>query len=125
VSPFEVESILLEHPAVAEAGVVVGAPDATPECRGRPTSPRSGERRRMPRPRDSILAHARRSMPPYMRVRRVEFAELPKPISGKIRRVELREREQELADARIETEFRESDFPGPASGTDPPRLSAR
>jgi len=111
VSPFEVESILLTHPAVAEAGVV-GAPDevrlnvvkayvhlassATPDA----------ETAR------SILAHAREHMPPYMRVRRVEFFELPKTISGKIRRVELREREVERAGTRIDTEFRESDFAG-------------
>ncbi|MBN9224325.1 MAG: AMP-dependent synthetase [Microbacterium sp. SCN 70-27] len=115
VSPFEVESILLEHPAVAEAGVV-GAPDAVRLNVVKayvalvPGATADAETAH------SILAHARRSMPPYMRVRRVEFAELPKTISGKIRRVELREREQELAEARIETEFRESDFPALKSG---------
>ncbi|GAA1705012.1 AMP-binding protein [Microbacterium sediminicola] len=110
VSPFEVESILLEHPAVAEAGVV-GAPDplrlnvvkAYVHLASGVASDAETAR--------SILAHAREHMPPYMRVRRVEFAELPKTISGKIRRVELREREVELADARIDTEFREADFP--------------
>ena len=46
-----------------------------------------------------ILGHAREHLPPYLRVRRVEFYELPKTISGKIRRVELRAREQAAADS--------------------------
>jgi acetyl-CoA synthetase len=110
VSPFEVESVLLEHPAIAEAGVV-GAPD---ELRlnvvkayvhlAAGVSPGAATAR-------SILAHAREHMPPFMRVRRVEFFELPKTISGKIRRVELREREVAQVGTRIESEFRESDFP--------------
>ncbi len=111
VSPFEVESILLEHPAVAEAGVV-GAPDelrlnvvkAYVSVAAGATADAATAR--------SILAHAREHMPPYMRVRRVEFFDLPKTISGKIRRVELRERETAAAGTRIETEFREADFPG-------------
>ncbi|WES63821.1 AMP-binding protein [Microbacter sp. GSS18] len=110
VSPFEVESILLEHPAVAEAGVV-GAPDdlrlnvvkAYVHLAGGAEADAATAR--------SILAHAREHMPPYMRVRRVEFFDLPKTISGKIRRVELREREELLTGARIPTEFREADFP--------------
>ncbi len=111
VSPFEVESILLTHPAVAEAGVV-GAPDdvrlniVKAYVQLSATAAPDAETAR------AILAHAREHMPPYMRVRRVEFAELPKTISGKIRRVELREREIAHAAARIETEFRESDFRG-------------
>jgi acetyl-CoA synthetase len=111
VSPFEVESILLEHPAVAEAGVV-GAPDALRlnvvkayVALTKGAEPDAETAR-------SILAHARTHMPPFMRVRRVEFFELPKTISGKIRRVELREREQEHEGVRITTEFREQDFPG-------------
>ncbi|MBZ4487406.1 AMP-binding protein [Microbacterium sp. cx-55] len=111
VSPFEVESILLEHPAVAEAGVV-GAPDelrlniVKAYVHLAAGAPADAETAR------SILAHAREHLPPYMRVRRVEFFELPKTISGKIRRVELREREIAHAGERIESEFRESDFPG-------------
>ena len=38
-------------------------------------------------------------LPPYLRVRRLEFYDLPKTISGKIRRVDLRTREQQFADA--------------------------
>ena len=37
-------------------------------------------------------AYAREHLAPYKRIRRIEFAELPKTISGKIRRVELRGR---------------------------------
>ena len=47
----------------------------------------------------AILRHAREQLAPYQRVRRLEFAELPKTISGKIRRVELGAREVELAEA--------------------------
>lgn len=110
VSPFEVESILLEHAAVAEAGVV-GAPDAVRlnvvkayVALAAGVEPDAATAR-------SILAHAREHMPPYMRVRRIEFFELPKTISGKIRRVELREREEAAGSERIGSEFRESDFP--------------
>ena len=55
----------------------------------------------------SILAYAREHLAPYKRVRRLEFAELPKTISGKIRRVELRA----LAERGSENEFREEDLP--------------
>ncbi len=43
----------------------------------------------------AIMRHCRAHLAPYKRVRRIEFAELPKTISGKIRRVELREQERE------------------------------
>jgi acetyl-CoA synthetase len=44
----------------------------------------------------SILEFARDNLAPYKRIRRLEFGDLPKTISGKIRRVELRGREAEL-----------------------------
>jgi acetyl-CoA synthetase len=61
----------------------------------------------------SILKYAREHLAPYLRVRRLEFAELPKTISGKIRRVELRGREAELAEqgAAIAGEWRDEQFP--------------
>jgi acetyl-CoA synthetase len=59
----------------------------------------------------AILAHARAGLAPYLRVRKIEFAELPKTISGKIRRVELRHREEELAPQGSPTEFSDTDFP--------------
>ena len=113
VSPFEVESALIEHASVAEAAVV-GAPDATRlnvtkayvalAAGIEPTADTARE----------ILAHARVALPPYMRVRRIEFFALPKTTSGKIRRVELRRREETAAETgeRIAAEWREEDFPG-------------
>ena len=113
ISPFEVESVLIEHPAVAEAAVVP-APDAVRLAVPKayvvlaPGHEPSADTAR------SILAHAREHLAPWQRVRRLEFAELPKTISGKIRRVELRAREEELAagDGAPEgTEWRDDMFP--------------
>jgi acetyl-CoA synthetase len=56
-----------------------------------------------------ILAFAREKLPAYLRVRRLEFFELPKTISGKIRRVELRQREA-VAEERSPGEYRDEDF---------------
>ena len=89
ISPFELESVLIEHPAVAEAAIVP-SPDAT-----RGTLPKAFVLLVEGHVADaataaSIFAHLRARLAPYKRVRRLEFAELPKTISGKIRRVELR-----------------------------------
>ncbi len=112
LSPFELESALIEHEAVAEAAVVP-APDpvrfATPKAYivlaagFDPDAATAG----------SIFDHVRKRLSPYKRVRRIEFAELPKTASGKIRRVELRGRESALADRgeRAAREFRIEDFP--------------
>ena len=61
----------------------------------------------------SIFRHLRAQLAPYKRIRRLEFAELPKTISGKIRRVELRRAEIERHEAGIRgpEEWREEDFP--------------
>ena len=108
ISPFELESVLIEHDAVAEAAVVP-APDpirlAVPKAYVvlaagyQPTAETAR----------AILAHCREHLAPYKRIRRLEFGELPKTISGKIRRVELRGREH--ADTRPPGEHREEDFP--------------
>jgi acetyl-CoA synthetase len=60
-----------------------------------------------------ILRHCRGNLAPYKRIRRLEFGELPKTISGKIRRVELRNRESARTDLtqRMDLEFWEEDFP--------------
>src|SRR5262249_53467729 len=112
ISPFELESVLIEYAAVAEAAVVASpdpiryavpkafialAPGYTPE-------------------RDTALAifrHLRSSLSPFKRVRRIEFAELPKTISGKKGRAELRRREAAARNgsSRRQTEFWEEDFP--------------
>jgi acetyl-CoA synthetase len=105
--------VLIEHEAVAEAAVV---PSPDPIRLSVPKayvvlaaghSPDADTAR-------SILAFARENLAPYKRIRRLEFADLPKTISGKIRRVELRTREHDVhaaPDARVEGEYREEDFP--------------
>jgi acetyl-CoA synthetase len=68
---------------------------------------------------EAILGFARQQLAPYKRVRRIEFvAELPKTISGKIRRVQLRKQEVErqLAGVRGEAEYLEEDFPALRQG---------
>ncbi len=98
ISPFELESVLIEHPAVAEAAVVP-SPDpvrlAVPKAYvvlaagHEPSRELAGE----------ILQFCRDHLAPYKRIRRIEFADLPKTISGKIRRVELREDEAAKVDS--------------------------
>ncbi|MFF2652272.1 AMP-binding protein [Streptomyces sp. NPDC058045] len=104
ISPFELESALLEHEAVAEAAVVP-APDemrlAVPKAYVVLAEGWSadGDTAKV------LFEHSRRVLAPYKRVRRLEFAELPKTVSGKIRRIELRE-----ATARgSRAEYREED----------------
>jgi acetyl-CoA synthetase len=109
ISPFELESVLIEHPAVAEAAVVP-APDpvrlAVPKAYvvlvagAEPSGELAGD----------ILAFCRDNLAPYKRIRRLEFADLPKTISGKIRRVELRQAEAGHAGQRPSGEYREEDF---------------
>jgi acetyl-CoA synthetase len=108
ISPFELESVLIEHPAVAEAAVVP-APDelrlAVPKAyvvvaAGHTPGPELAA---------DIFAFSRAQLAPYKRIRRLQFGELPKTISGKIRRVELRTAEAE-ATGRPDGEFREEDF---------------
>jgi acetyl-CoA synthetase len=115
ISPFELESVLIEHPDVAEAAVVpspdplrLAVPKAFVALRAG-VEPSSEVAR-------SILAFCRGRLAPYKRVRRIEFAELPKTISGKIRRVELRGAEQQrppTAGVRNPTEWWDEDFPAP------------
>jgi len=113
ISPFELESALIEHPAVMEVAVV---PSPDPLRLAVPKAflilahdePGSAELA------GNILAFAREHLAPYKRVRRIEFvSELPKTISGKIRRVELRQMEvqRRQSDARGAQEYFEEDFP--------------
>ena len=112
ISPFELESVLIEHEAVAEAAIVP-SPDplrlAVPKAVvlltvGHEPSAALAQ---------DILRFARTRLAPYKRIRRIEFADLPKTISGKIRRVELRRHEDEMRQqgARGAFEFWEEDFP--------------
>jgi len=113
ISPFELESALIEHPSVAEAAVV---PSPDPVRLAVPKAFVALAPGHMP-DRDAALAifrHLRAHLAPFKRVRRIEFAELPKTISGKIRRVELRgaERQNRAEGAgRGPREFWEEDFP--------------
>ncbi|NBH08536.1 AMP-binding protein [Amycolatopsis sp. SID8362] len=113
ISPFELESVLLEHEAVAEAAVVP-SPDpvrlAVPKAYvvlAAGHEPDVGTAA-------AILGYAREHLAPYKRIRRLEFADLPKTISGKIRRVELREREEKLhaGEGPVEGEYTERDVVG-------------
>ncbi len=116
ISPFELESVLIEHEAVAEAAVVP-SPDplrlAVPKAYVVLAAGWQPDRDTAL----AILRHCREHLAAYQRIRRLEFAELPKTISGKIRRVELRTREGELRPAAaapegsIVGEFRDEDFP--------------
>jgi acetyl-CoA synthetase len=112
ISPFELESVLIEHEAVAEAAVVP-APDPLRLAVPKAYIALAGGYQPDAATAQAILAHARRRLAPYKRVRRIEFAELPKTISGKIRRVELRTQEEQRSaqPATGITEFREEDFP--------------
>ena len=114
ISPFELESVLVQHPAVVEAAIVptpdelrLAVPKAfvTLAAAYEPTAETARD----------ILQHALDQLPPYKRVRRIEFLELPKTISGKIRRVELRRAEVSRAETGeapegFGTEFLEEDL---------------
>ncbi|MEY7978752.1 AMP-binding protein [Streptomyces pilosus] len=105
ISPFELESALLEHAAVAEAAVVP-APDelrlAVPKAyvvlaEGWEPGPDTAK---------VLFEHSRAVLAPYKRIRRLEFGELPKTVSGKIRRIALRE----ATAAGSTAEYREEDL---------------
>ena len=111
ISPFELESALIEHPAVAEAAVVpspdpvrgfvpkayvILAPGHTPDAATA----------------GAIFKFLKERVSPYKMVRRIEFSDLPKTISGKIRRVELRghENKRPASGTRSAMEFLEESF---------------
>jgi acetyl-CoA synthetase len=112
ISPFELESVLAEHEAVEEAAVVpspdelrLAIPKAVVELTNgfEPSAMLAQE----------LLRFARARLSPYKRIRRLQFAELPKTLSGKVRRVELRKREEDLRaeGGRAPNEYWEQDFP--------------
>ncbi len=108
ISPFELESVLIEHPAVAEAAVVA-APDEIRLAVAKAYVILAAGHEPNADTARAILGYARDHLAPYKRVRRLEFADLPKTISGKIRRVELREAEEARGE-RGEGEFWDSDY---------------
>jgi acetyl-CoA synthetase len=112
ISPFELESVLIEHPAVAEAAVVP-SPDALRLAVPKAFVALAAGHGANAATAQSIFEHVQQRVAPYKRIRRIEFCELPKTISGKIRRVELRNTELQRSEpgARPAGEFREEDFP--------------
>jgi acetyl-CoA synthetase len=112
ISPFELESALVEHAAIAEAAVVP-SPDPL-----RGTVPKAFVVLRPSDVGDRALAldvfrFVRERLAPYKRVRRLEFAALPKTVSGKIRRVALRgaEAARRAEGGRAADEYWQEDFP--------------
>ncbi|MFD9869161.1 AMP-binding protein [Streptomyces niveus] len=101
ISPFELESALLEHEAVAEAAVVP-APDALRLNVPKAYVVLADGWEPGPDTAKLLFEHSRAVLAPYKRLRRIEFAELPKTVSGKIRRIELRERTAEGSAAEYE-----------------------
>ncbi len=112
ISPFELESILIEHKAIAEAAVVP-APDPI-----RLSVPKAylllkpGFEPNRETALD-VFRFVRERLASYKRIRRIEFTDLPKTISGKIRRVQLRSLEGDRFEhhERGQREYREEDFP--------------
>ncbi|TAL98635.1 MAG: AMP-dependent synthetase [Paraburkholderia sp.] len=112
LSPFELESVLIEHEAIAEAAVVPSADELRLSVPKAFVTVRQGYEAG-PELARAVFAFSREKLAPYKRIRRLQFSELPKTISGKIRRVELRRRELERAaePARLPGEYWEEDFP--------------
>ena len=109
ISPFELESILIEHPAVAEAAVVP-TPDAIRLSIPKAFVILAAGTVATRETAASIFAHSRARLAPYKRVRRLAMVtELPKTVSGKIRRADLRKGE-ETGSPVAAIEFREEDF---------------
>ncbi len=114
ISPFELESALIEHEAVAEVAVVP-SPDALRLAVPKAYLILAASATPNEALAAAIFAFARKQLAPYKRVRRIEFVtELPKTISGKIRRVQLRAQEaaQRAGGARGAHEYFEEDFAG-------------
>jgi acetyl-CoA synthetase len=120
ISPFELESALIEHQAVAEVAVVP-SPDPVRLAVPKAYLILTADAVAGPELAEAIFAFSRRQLAPYKRVRRIEFVtELPKTLSGKIRRVQLRAQEVErrAANLREPQEYFEEDFLGLRAGNE-------
>jgi acetyl-CoA synthetase len=113
ISPFELESILLEHELVAEAAVVP-SPDPIRLAIPKAYVLLVAGAERSSDTALSIFRHLHTRLAPFKRIRKIELvSELPKTISGKIRRVQLRrlEHDNDRNDGLRGQEFREEEFP--------------
>ena len=111
ISPFELESVLIEHPAIVEAAVIP-SPDPLRHTVPKAVVTVAAGYEPSRELAQEILSFARNALAPYKRIRRIEFAQLPKTVSGKIRRVELRaiENDRRARGERGPLEFFEEDF---------------
>ncbi|MEI7296448.1 MULTISPECIES: AMP-binding protein [Paraburkholderia] len=112
LSPFELESVLIEHEAIAEAAVVPSPDELRLSVPKAFVIVRQGYEIGPDLARE-VFRFSREKLAPYKRIRRLQFSDLPKTISGKIRRVELRRREMDRTPdtARQPDEYWEEDFP--------------
>ncbi len=112
ISPFELESVLIEHAAVSEAAIVP-SPHPVRLCVPKAFVELVAGAAPDAQTALSIFQHTRTRLSPYKRIRRLQFAPLPKTLSGKIRRVELRQAEEgrPAGPTRSDLEFWEEDFP--------------
>ena len=111
LSPFELESVLIEHEVIVEVAVVLSA-DALRLAVPKPFVTVRQEFDAGPELARSVFRFSREKLAPYKRIRRLQFSELPKTISGKIRRVQLRQQELTRTGdlARLPDEYWEEDF---------------
>ncbi|MGC3996447.1 MAG: AMP-binding protein [Anaeromyxobacter sp.] len=110
ISPFELEKVLQEHPSVAEVAVVP-SPDPMRGLVPKAFVRLEPDQQPNAAVAQDILRFARTHLPAYQRVRRIQFGELPRTISGKVRRGDLRRQEAgRRSTARAEGEFWQEDF---------------
>ena len=113
ISPFELESVLIEHAAVAEAAVVP-APDPIRHTVPKAYVALTAGTAPSPETALAIFRFTNERLAPFKRLRAIAFVpDLPKTISGKIRRVQLRRLEHEGAadDPARGQAYAQSDFP--------------
>jgi acetyl-CoA synthetase len=110
LSPFELESMLIENSCIAEAAVVPSPDPIRWHVPKAFISLKPGLQPSLDIARE-IFKFIRGRLAPYKRIRRIEFSELPKTISGKIRRAQLRAMESKAHQGRRPGEYWEDDFP--------------
>ncbi len=102
IGPFEVESVLMEHPAVTECAVT-GVPDPERGFAVKATIVLSKGYHGSPELTRELQNHVKKLTAPYKYPRIIEYVEsLPKTISGKIRRVEIRDKDNDKRQSEVE-----------------------